>query len=61
MELPVDDRTALLAHPRLPEAAVRFQHSSVMVALADVLPGDPVAAWAGIVAPPSGKPLRRQN
>jgi hypothetical protein len=39
MEFRIGNRTALLAHPRLAESAVRLQHSSVMVAMHDVLPG----------------------
>ena len=39
MELRIGNRTALLAHSRLAEGAVRLQHSSVMVAMHDVLAG----------------------
>ena len=39
MELRIGNRTALLAHSRLAEGAVRLQHSSVMVAMHDVLVG----------------------
>ena len=39
MELRIGNRTALLAHSHLAEGAVCLQHSSVMVALHDVLAG----------------------
>jgi hypothetical protein len=39
MELRIGNRTTLLAHSRLAEGAVCLQHSSVMVAMHDVLAG----------------------